>query len=260
MKVSKLLLFIPVIALSACSSIGKEISKEEASEKAHEIVEKQSKTESYYFSYSLTNNMDDAKESRYYKIAIDENDDYMISREEKETSKSGTYKSSKEIYVFKPSKSEQVLYIKQFDGATNKTKIEVYSLQVNGYDEFQIMLGKQSSFKSEANGYYQSSAFALFQEPVAGPSYDSQYKYYSKGEGNMTAKLTFTYNGEKDDSTIKSIKRNYSYSDNLLTNYEASYVTFGGHKRTETATCKYKNINISFPTDWEDHIRSGMAY
>ena len=150
MKVSKLLLFIPVIALSACSSIGKEISKEEASEKAHEIVEKQSKTESYYFSYSLTNNMDDVKESRYYKIAIDENDDYMISREEKETSKSGTYKSSKEIYVFKPSKSEQVLYIKQFDGATNKTKIEVYSLQVNGYDEFQIMLGKQSSFKSEA--------------------------------------------------------------------------------------------------------------
>lgn len=262
MKTKKLLLFIPVIALSSCSSIGKEITPEEANEIAYPIFLNQQTISEYNFSYSVTNNMGDSKETRSYKAIFDENGDYMISREEKETSKGGTYQSSKTIYYFKPSKSSTVLYVKQFNGSTNKTTIESYFYQAgDGYEEFEIALNKQKSFKEEATGYYSSTALALGTDPGVGANYDSTYTYYSNGDKNLTAKLSFVYNKTDSGSdTIKTINRTYSFNNELFVKYEGSYVSFDGKKRTETAKCDYKNLKISFPSDWREHIKSGLEY
>ena len=119
MNIKKLLLFIPVIALSACSSLGKEISEEEDSKMSEDILNSQLAVTTYSFSYTSNSNADGNKETIRYKYVRLNSSDYMVYREENQTNKTNTYKASKSLMVFTTVEAGQVLYIKTYNPSKN---------------------------------------------------------------------------------------------------------------------------------------------
>ena len=249
MKNKKLFIFLPLIALTACNSLGKEITRDEASDKALKIYDKQAVTDVFSFNYTITTTAK-TKEVRKYKYMINEDGSYMMSRDETE----GNYRASKTIYHVKTTKSIRVLYVKTYDGASNKTTIQSYENTPSGQSAYTTALTKQEAFTKEIEDYFNSVVYAYSKDPGVGENYNQVIKTYSTGEGNMTAKLSFTYKGEENESAIKKIERTYKFNNNLFANYNGTYVTFNNKKRTEVASSSYKNPTVNLPADWDQYV------
>lgn len=257
MKVKRLLVLLPVFALIACSSLGKEITKEEATAKAAAIEENQQNTNVFSFVYKIVTRINDTTEKREYKYTLDEEGNYMLSRVEKEISPSGVYKNSKTIYNVKLEALNRVFYVNTFDGSTNQETTLAYSSLASGSEELENAIQKQSAFKDEIVDFYNSVVFA--KDKNMGDKYNVDAHYYTSGEGNLTTQISYTYNGEQNASTIKKITNTFKYSNNLFSSYNASYVTFGGNKRTEKATNSYKKIRVNLPADWEQCVITSVS-
>ena len=219
------------------------------------IYEKQTVTNTFSFSYTITTNDKTSREVRKYRYVQDDLGSFMISRDESE----GEYKSSKTVYDVLTSRSSKVLYIKTYDGAKDKTTIQAYVWTLKGTGDYDNALNKQEAFIKEMTDYYESVVYAISQSPNVGDSYNESFKYYSTGEGNLTAKLAFTYNGQENESAIKKIDRTYEYNNNLLNSYNGTYVTYNGKKRTEVAKASYSNITVELPSDWEEHVMTSVS-
>ena len=252
MKCKYLFALIPVIALSACSNSGQEITAEEAAAIVSSIKEKQDATDSYCFSYSATTRIGDRKSVTHYKYAAFEYGGYMCSREESETSKTDNYKSSKIIYHWRETRSDTYFYVKTFNGADNTTTIRSYVVPdiQEPSEQYKEEAAKQEAFIEECSGLFDKVIYSV-------KDYGSDYKVenhcYSKGEGNLTAKVTYTFTGEKKNTTIKKIEFTYTFNDFLFESFKGTYVTFGGSKKVEEAKCAY-NIKVSAPSNWEDYL------
>ena len=243
MKSKKLLILLPIIVLSSCSSsLGKEISSDEASNIESAIFEKQRNTNAYSFSYQIVTTINGSKETINYKYIHEENGNYMISREEKDNSNNSSYRSSKAIYVFSQTEKEKVLYIKTYNAKTNKYDIQSYTKF--GKDAlFEDALSKQASFSKEVTSYYKS-----FYE-----SFTGQY-FYSKGEGDLTIKHSSRFKEEVASEAYTTAEFTYRYSDYLFSSYTATYKASDGSKRNETAKGSYSNVKVNIPSDWEEYV------
>lgn len=254
MKNKKLFIFLPLIALTACNSLGKEISESDANDKSQAIVKKQNSAQVYSFSMKSVINTKESKDTANYKIVKDASDNFMYSREEKG---SDGYQSSKTVYVFKPSEQETVLYVKAYSSATNKTTIEAYT-KFGKVDEFENALSKQEAFISNLDSSFGEIQF--YQSYLPGSNNcEKNSHYYSTGEGNLTAKLSFTFTDKQGSDSLKTINRTYKYSKDLLVNFNATYVTFEGKKKTESASVSYSNVKVNTPTDWQEHVMTSVS-
>ena len=253
MNIKKLLLFIPLIALSACNSLGQEIDEETASRMGEDIFNSQLSITTYSFSYSINSNADGNKETIRYKYVHLTNGDYMVSREENQTSKTNNYKASQSIYIFTTEEVGQVLYIKTY--LPNKNEYDIKSYTKSGQSaEYENALSKQSSFIKEITGTYNSIVFTYKDYPGPTTNYDKEQHFYSAKQGNLTAKISYTYNGEPSKDTIKKIDYTYKYSNELFNSYNVTYLTLDNQKKTEVATMSYNNVKLNAPTDWQEHI------
>lgn len=252
MKCKYLFALIPVIALSACSNLGQEITAEEAATIISTTKEKQDATDSYCFSYSVTTRIGDRKSIAKYKYASFNDGSYMCSREESETSKTDNYKSSKIIYHWRENKSNTYFYVKTFNGADNTTTIRSYVVPdiQEPSEQYKEEAAKQQAFIKECSELFDKVIYSV---KDYGTEYEQSNRLYSKGEGNLTAKVAYTFTGEKKDTTIKKIEFTYTFNDFLFENFKGTYVTFGGSKKVEEAKCTY-NVKVSAPSNWEDYL------
>ena len=254
MKNKKLFVLLPIIALTACNSLGKEISESDANGKSQAIVKKQNSAKVYSFSMSTATNTKEAKDTANYKIVKDASNNFMYSREEKGTD---GYQSSKTAYVFKPTEQETVLYVKSFSSATKKTSIEAYTKY--GKDgEFENALSKQEAFMSDLDSRFGDIEFYSSYFPGTN-NCEKDHHYYSTGEGNLTAKLSFTFTEKQDVDSLKTIKRTYKYSNDLIVSFNATYMTFEGKKKTESASVSYNSVKVNIPSDWEEHVMTSVS-
>ena len=253
MNIKKLLLFIPVIALSACSSLGKEISEEEASKMSEDILNSQLAVTTYSFSYTSNSNADGSKETIRYKYVRLNSSDYMVSREENQTSKTNTYKASKSLMVFTTVEAGQVLYIKTYNPSKNEYDIKAYTKSGQS-SEYENTLSKQSSFIKEITGLCNNITYARQDYLGSSDNYNKEQHFYSAKVGNLTARISYTYNGEANNDTIKKIDYTYKYSNELFNGYNATYLTADNQKKTEVATMSYSNVKLEIPNDWQEHI------
>ncbi|MCR5513882.1 MAG: hypothetical protein K6F36_00405 [Bacilli bacterium] len=88
------------------------------------------------------------------------------------------------------------------------------------------------------------------------PDYsNSDFKYYSKGEGNLTIDSTETK--EEKYNQTSHIRR--TYNDFVLESAE-SEITVNSNGRTEYEKCEVKfkvdnSVSVSIPEDWQDNIK-----
>ena len=252
MKAKRLFVFLPLIALVSCSSLGKKITREEALLKVAAIQEKQEQTKVFSFSYSIITDYKNSKATNQYKYAIDEKGNYMFSRDEKETTESGVYKSTKVIYDVELEGKNRVLYVKTYDGATNTTKTFAYSSAAIGSEEVESAVEKQSAFIEEISTYIERCVYAPEKE-MGEESYKDAH-FYAMGEGNLTVQATYNLEGDKSGTGIESINTELKYSNNLFASYKTIYTTFDGKTRTEKARNSYNNVKVTIPADWDQYV------
>lgn len=249
-KLLKTLLFIPVIALSACGeNLGKEADAQAAQQyQAQMAAVEEAKNVTFSMTMSGTGGPQKIATSGTYKMKQAENGDvYYYLNAKSQVS----YKI--EIYRVKNEKYEEVTYVKVAQAGQSYTL--AYGKKDNALYEEQI---EDYLMTAElATGVF----YAAFASPDAALDYldgdenNTTVTYYSNGEKNLSIKAVL-----KDGQPENEDDEEYSVSGQLVATYNdyrfasasVSSTSNLGNKSSAKLSASYGKVSISLPSGWEN--------
>ena len=264
-KKFSLLVLLPAFMLSSCGD-GAEVTdpaklketKDAISAKTKDIKNYEMTMKSSATSYDDSAKKNVAMESEMVFRANANEEMYL-----KSVSKEGDKKEESTIYLVKDAKYKQVLYLDMYDEDTKKNEKTVY-----GYD------GNELTFSFAALYFLAPTMYtSMFLDPSAEDlleetaedseaEYTVESKYYSKGDGNLTLKIS-----AKAKEGAKS-EDEYTVSESYTVVYDNYYwksaVIEGesnkGNKSKAEITFTVKDeVKIELPSGWEDLINKEAA-
>lgn len=259
MKKQLLTLFVlPALMLTSCSA-GKELTKEEAEQRADEINEKSEETpknvEIKLISKGSSGKGDDKKvQNLEYVVKFNEDGEFFCSMK-------GTSDDEKiDITVYKviSEEYEEVTYAKTYNESNKK------------YDEVAITKKGNILYDTLSEGYtvyeavpllfYAGYAIVDLDEYILVEDDDgtATTKFYSTGAGNLTIEQKYKYTGEisEDDEEMLETTTKLAYSNYLLESYSVTGKSNYGNTATIKLTASYPSskVKISLPSGWEKAI------
>lgn len=259
MKLSKILMFAALFALTACGGgKGAEVDEAKAKEVAKNISTETKAVKNLDFEMELiTTDVDKNVDKSTYSYKLSENGDLFAGA----TGSSKDGNANSQLYRVKNDEYEEVLYYHTFnhDAKTNKDDESTVCYGKKGnetvYTTMSASIGTAAIMSVEMVYSSVADPSVVLAEAAKDQSYD--VKYYSSGDKNLTIELKF--NGQKgssdaDEDPIKSATATYTYSNGLLAKFEASSEYDSGEKMTQKAEAKYSNVKISLPDGWKDLV------
>lgn len=267
-KKFSLLVLLPAFMLSSCGD-GAEITdsaklketKDAISAKTKDIKNYEMTMKSSATSYDDSAKKNVTTESEMLFRANANEEMYL-----KTVSKEGDQKEESTIYLVKDAKYKQVLYLDMYDEDTKKNEKTVYGYEGNEltFSMSALYLLAPTLYTSMFLDPNTISAEDLLEETAENSEaeYTVESKYYSKGDGNLTLKIS-----AKAKEGAKS-EDEYAVSENYTVVYDNYYwksaVIEGesnkGNKSKAEITFTVKDeVKIELPSGWEDLINKEAA-
>ena len=256
------LLILPALMLTSCNK-GKEIKKEEAEKLAQEISDKSNdelaSSENLEFKLSMIENTGkgEDKESTSVEYVYKMNEDSDIYFQMKGESEDGYFDFTL-INVYDEEYGE-VTYLKTYDPEEKTTTQysipgEVNILYENLFVVYKLQLSIAVMLYLSYTDPFEAMSVCEYDEEDE--DIKGSTKYYSTGEGNLTAEISTKYVGEidKDEEDVTSASLSVTYDNYLLTNFSlVAKSSFGNTCSLKiSASHPKEKIKISLPNNWKD--------
>lgn len=248
MKNHRLLLLIPVFALTACQS-----QSEVTAEKAKEIIQDiQDNKNIGPFIFALSNKGSIGKGEE--KISVDLIYKLRSTSEGYYTyikGNSGDTKFDAEFYCVSGTRHGDVKCVRYFDEAKNDYAVSVATSKYN--DDYEEAFKELGVYRTSSLYEYYSQATPFFSELEEGDT----LKCYSSKDGQLTFETranlkTVDPNAEEK---VKSGKETYKYENYRFISVNGSTTSTYGNKWATQGTAKYdSNIKVELPSDWESYL------
>ena len=265
-----ILMMLPALMLASCGN-GNEIKDEEKikelktsiSAKVKDIKNYELKVESDSSSYDKESEKNISSKTTLTYLT-NENDESFL----KTTATTDGVKSEAEVYLVNNETYQKVLYTSTYNADTEKNDVLVY-----GYEGNEITFAFVDFYFIMPMTY-----FSLFVDPAvldfdalvasdemvaAAHEYETNVKYYSKGDGNLTIKADLKVKGEVDkDAAEYAVSGTYtvSYDNYYLKSVHVDSKSNKDNKSTTDITLTVKSeVKIELPKGWEDLINKSTA-
>ena len=265
MKIKKLAILLPVIALSACASLGKEINEEEAVQKAYAIdrtISESKKEVETFIEISASKGSGDTKETQHLIRSFVRNSkgEMHYKAEENYYIYGKTYNVSVDYYYVLDEKYGQVVYL---DNYRSNNQGDCYQIAYVG-DEAKashVSIIEDVYFTSYLNNSFESASLTVAVYNM--PEDNVVRKFYSTGNGNLTVQV-------KDSSGSNYMPNTTPFVEKTdLESAEATITFDGGLFKNATIKADYKDGNkavkvvkkykdhytFSLPKNWEKTIK-----
>ena len=256
------LTLLPILMLSSCGN-GQEIKDEARIKELKDgITAKAREVENYELIVEGNSNSydEDAQKNSVTKSTVtyraNKNNDRYI---ETKATVDGQ-KSDSNIYLVANEKYQQVLYIATYNTDTKKDDISVY-----GYEGNEMTFAFASFYFLVPSTYYDlfsnPNGFDVSKTAIGSDvahEYDTEIKYYSKGDGNLTIKVDSKVVGEiskEENEYPTSATYVINYDNYLFKTAKVNQKSNKGNKSdTEISLNVKDDFDITLPSGWEDLI------
>ena len=267
-KKLSLLVLLPAFMLSSCGD-GAEITdpaklketKDAISAKTKDIKNYEMTMKSSATSYDDSAKKNVTMESEMVFRANANEEMYL-----KSVSKEGDQKEETTIYLVKDAKYKQVLYLDMYDEDTKKNEKTVY-----GYDGNELTFSFAALYFLAPTLYTSMfldpntiSAEDLLEETAENSEteYTVESKYYSKGDGNLTLKISAKAKEGAKSEDEYAVSESYTvvydnyYWKSALIEQESNK---GNKSKAEITFTVKDEVKIELPSGWEDLINKEAA-
>ena len=277
MKTKRFLFLLPLIALVSCSTLGQQISREAALEKAEAIeAEEFEPTEATFEARISSNNnygKDDTKESSQGSALValnylgeDEAAPEMHYKSDSKRSADGdNTRETIDFYLVKSGDDEWASYVKYYNSVSmDEAEIKAYegsftevSASVATYISSITTMGSMMKmYLKPVNLIKSMSSDDEESQEEAG----QKASFYSSGDKNLAIKYNYnrpSSDEESEDDHENTLSSSYTieYKNNRLVKVESSSKSSYGNKSSSKMTFTYKNsIKISLPKGWDGYL------
>lgn len=258
-RIIKALVFIPIIALSSCSFLGKEVNEDFANKYEEKITDMDDiETITFKLDFSGTKGGSKSQSKGKYILKKDKDDNkyfYVDGNDEGEREFIELYQVNNETY-------EEVTWVKYLEDGKEKTAC--YAKKDNAD------YNKQTSDFTMTAALAPSLIYALCSSPSSvvkdlldSDDAESIITYYSTGEKNLSVKKVIkpaskdgsssesTSSSEEDDDEPNSGTAVITYNNYLLSSINVSASSDKGTKQKITGSASYGKVTVSLPSGWE---------
>ena len=244
----KVLVLLPIVALTACANLGKEVDEKAVADyKAELAKQEEPKCLSFTMNLSGTTGKDKQASKSNYKMKQNaEGDKYFYTY-----SKNGDSESKVEVYQVKNEQYEEVTWI-DYSSEAGKLTIAYAKKDNTRYNEL------TSEYVTSAG-----MAPSLFYLMVASPDgagemleadeENAETKFYSNGEANLSMKITLKKAQEDPEEEEWAVSGNLTitYNNYRFASLDMSAKTNLGNSQSGKASASYDAVSLSLPSGWE---------
>ena len=268
MKLSKILMFAALFALTACgggAAKGQEVEAKKAKEVANNIATTSKDVKTVEFSMEMTDY--DAEEKKTsnstYTYKLAENGDiYCATYGSGVNSDGKPSSSSTALHVVKNDKYDEVFCFTSKSSSSTEDTMMVYGKKGNEtiYATMTASIGAATITMTQTMYLSFTSPAELIDEAEAEKLSGYDVKYYSSGDKNLTIDIKVsreTKVSEEDDT--KTVTASYVYNNGLFSSFEMSAEYFSGDKMDQKCSAKYSGVKIpDLPDGWESKINQSL--
>ena len=260
MKNKKLFFLLPIVALTACSTLGKEISKEDALEKAEAIEEQLAEDTEINREMRLAMSTDQGKgeekvsSSGSYLLKTNSDNEYYCKMEGKTKQNGEETKEAAEFYLVNNEEYEQVCWAKVYDASKKEYVTAAYTKKDNA--SFNSIVSQLESNLLVPAIYLLTFSYPTSLIESYEKSEDYKVTYYSTGEKNLSIKVNVNVDAEDDENeSIVSMVGTFTYDNNRFTKSDVNATSSFGNKQSVKMSVSYKNsLKFTLPSGWEKDI------
>lgn len=262
MKLSKILMFSALFALTACGGgKGAEVDQAKAKEVAKNISTETKNVKNLEFTMEMSMYDAEDKDTSISKYTYRFNDNGEIYANVYGSDSDG--RSDVSFYQVKNDEYEEVIYYHTLSHTNKDNKDDestvCYGKKGNETVYATVSASVGTSAIMSVNAVYTASNDPLVILSDAEKEADAGYvvKYYSSGDKNLTIEVK--YDGSKvssssEEENVKSAVATYTYTNGLFSKLEYSTEYTNGNKMSAKAEAKYGSVKISLPNGWKDIV------
>ena len=271
MKNLKFLMFLPIMALTACggsAAKGQEVDQKKAQEVAANIAKTQKEVKSVEFSMQMSDYdaEDKVTSSGVYTYKLAENGDiYCCVSGGSHGDAGGDSSSSTSLYKVKNDKYEEVFFYESVTKSKDEKEATTTTYCLGKKDNETIYTTTTASMGTSTinmtKGIYDGFAnpATIIAEAVIENETGYKVKFYASGNNNLTieAKLSRDKQASESDN-LKKASAVYTYTNGYFSSFEMENEYFDGSNIHQKCEAKYNKVSISLPSGWESQINKSL--